>query len=548
MTNRRTFLKTAGCGLSLAMAGGVMPSVFAQAAHAKMNILFIMTDDHAAHAISAYGSRINKTPQIDRLAQEGVRCDRTFVTNSICTPSRAGILTGMYSCQNGVPVFNDLSPKIKTVGGYLRDAGYFTAMIGKWHLGGPGAMRDADWNRWAIYQGQGQYFDPFFFTKTGTQHFAPNKGRISFPGEYASENITKVTQDVIDEALEQKKPFFVMMHHKAPHRNWLPSDKYRAQFRALTLKEIPPPDTLFDTWTGRASGIQHTAMTLEHHMRPEVDLKLTEYFTTGGKFPGVDGTQYLNAANKNRWPIELREDSKLAPEEQERRRRERIKLAYLRYMQDYLACVQSVDDSVGEMLDYLKKKGVDDHTMVIYTSDQGFFLGDHGFFDKRLMLEESLKMPFLVRCPALVKAGTVNEDLIINVDFPALFVDVAGAPRPATFQGRSFLPNITVGTPADWRKSFYYRYYIQGGEHQTPAHQGVRTQRYKLIYYYKNGGEWELFDLQKDPEELTNLYHAPAYAKVVQTLKEELARLKSEVGDHDQYFNADEYHSNPNLK
>ncbi|MBO7182477.1 MAG: sulfatase-like hydrolase/transferase, partial [Kiritimatiellae bacterium] len=353
MINRRNFLKAAGLGL--AALAGTNPLLAATGTGKKRpNILFIMTDDHAAHAISAYGSRINKTPGIDRLATEGVLCKDVFVTNSICTPSRACILSGMYSCKNGVPVFNDISNKIKTVGGTMREAGYYTAVLGKWHMGGPHTVRDTDWDRWAIYQGQGSYFDPFFFTKAekcpkGVEGNLKGQ-RLSFPGEYATSNLTKVTQCVIDEAIEQDKPFCVMMLHKAPHRNWLPEPKYRKEFRAKGLEDFPLPDTIFDDYKGRATPIKHTAMTLEHHLRIEADLKLTEYFSEGGKFPGVDPQQYKTGESSNRWPKEIRDNASLPAEERERRRRERIKLSYLRYMQDYLGCVQSVDDSVADML------------------------------------------------------------------------------------------------------------------------------------------------------------------------------------------------------
>ncbi len=545
MTSRRAFLKTLGGGCTLASVACATPVLASAVAPKKRpNVLFIMTDDHAAHAISAYGSRINKTPGIDQLADEGVLCQNVFVTNSICTPSRACILTGMYSCKNGVPVFNDISPKIKTVGGTMREGGYYTALLGKWHMGGMHTVRDSDWDRWAIYQGQGNYFDPFFFTKAEkcpvgvTGKLSGN--RLSFPGEYATDNLTRLTQGVIEEALEADKPFFVMMLHKAPHRNWLPSEKYREVFRAKTLEDIPCPETLFDTFEGRATPIKRTAMTLEHHMRIEMDLKLTEYFTQGGKFPGVDPEQYRTGESKNRWPKEIRDDKALSAEERERRRRERIKLSYLRYMQDYLACVQSVDDSVAEMLQFLREKGIDRDTMVVYTADQGFFLGDHGLYDKRFMMDETLKMPFLVRYPAKIPAGTENTDIITNVDFAALFAGAAGIEAPENWQGRNSLPCLQGQTPADWPKSAYYRYYIQGGEHGTPAHYGVRTKRYKLIYYYKVD-EWELFDLKQDPDELKNLYGAPGYAKVTAALKDELYRLKASIGDADQFYGSGEY-------
>ena len=564
--NRRAFLRSLGWGVAGAASAAVLPTwAQGQSAGQKPNILFIMTDDHAAHAISAYGSRINRTPNIDRIAREGALFDHVCVTNSICTPSRACILTGLYSAVSGVWGFSvDYTsfPTLKTIGGVLKDQGYYTALLGKVHMGGGAgcvrAIRDADWTRWMIYDNQGDYRNPFFYSREGYypavladkvsgSNSTHNSRTLSFPGEYATENMTQVTKAAVDEALAEGKPFFVMMLHKAPHRNWIPNARYKAEFRKLTLEDIPPPDTLFDDFAGRASPIRNTAMTLETHMRldsrsvdgGDTDLKLSDYFCNGGQFPGVDPAQYQpfgSGRSFGQWPEEIRDDAALPEAERERRRRERIRLSYLRYMQEYLACVQSVDDSVGEMLDYLKEKGIDGNTLVIYTSDQGFFLGDHGLYDKRFMMEESLKMPFLMRWPGHIAPGTVNRDIITNVDFTPTLADAAGVPQtawPQGWTGRSFLPNVTSGTPEDWPQAMYYRYFIEGGEHQTPAHYGIRTQTRKLVKYYRKdeANRWELFDLEKDPEELHNVYADPAYAGEIEALKTQLEELKARAND-----------------
>ena len=522
--SRRQFL--AGTSAAAVLAGCRGAGFLTAAKARRLNILYIMTDDHAAHAIGAYGSRINHTPHMDALARNGMLLTNCFCTNPICAPSRGGILTGEYSHRNGVPTFNAISNGKKTVGGYMRDAGYYSAFVGKWHLGGPETVRDSDWDRWMIYAGQGVYFNPWFFE--------PKEGKIvktTYPGEYATENLTHVTQGVIDGALASGKPFFVMMHHKAPHRNWLPSDKYRAAFRKLTLKDIPLPDTLYDDWKGRASPIRTTAMTVLRHMRLKEDLKLAEYFTGGGTFT-FEGKTYTgrrdgNGQFTNQWPEGMDDRAKAA-------------LSYLRYMQDYLACVQSVDDSIGEMRDYLKAKGVLDDTMVIYTSDQGFFLGDHGLYDKRFMMEEVIKMPFIASCPKLIRPGSVNDDIVTNVDFAPTFLDLAGETRPPQMQGASFLPNLEGREPCSRREDCYLRYYVEGGEHATSAWYGVRTRTDKLMYYYKRG-EWEYFDLEKDPEELHNGYGDSHYAARIAALKKRLAELREELGDDDRYKDAAEY-------
>ena len=524
-TTRRQFLFGAGAAATLMSARG--EELVKLAGDNRLNILFIMTDDHAAHAISAYGSRVNRTPNLDRLAAEGMIFSDVMCTNPICTPSRAGILTGRYSHKNGVPVFNSLSPSIETVGGYLRKAGYYTAFIGKWHCGGPASVRNADWDKWLVYENQGNYIDPWFWERKADG----TVGKLSFPGEYATENITKVTQGILDAALATGKPFFAMMHHKAPHRNWIPSEKYRAQFRALTLKEIPLPETVFDDFEGRATPIKTTAMTLLRHMRPGLDLKLAEFFAEGHVFE-FEGRTYEGKKNEqgqfvDAWPDGMDDRAKIA-------------LAYLRYMQDYLAVVQSVDDSVGDMMAYLKAKGVDRNTLVVYTSDQGFFLGDHGLYDKRFIMEETLKMPFIARCPALIRPGTVNHDLIANIDFAPTFLDIAAVPKPDEMQGDSFLKNLEGQTPANWRQSLYCRYYVEGGEHSTAAWYGVRTKTDKLVYYYKRD-EWEYFDLTSDPDELKNRYADPACAARIAELKQAIADLRAKYGDEDQYQNCSEY-------
>ena len=523
-TSRRDFL--AGAASLAAFASLRGGNLLAAAKARRLNILYIMTDDHAAHAIGCYGSRINKTPHLDAMARSGMMLTNCFCTNPICTPSRGGILTGEYSHKNGVPVFNNISRDKKTIGGYMRDAGYYSAFVGKWHLGGPETVRDEDWDRWMVYANQGVYFDPWFFEKKDGQIV-----RTVYGGEYATENITRVTEGVIDGAVATGKPFFVMMHHKAPHRNWLPSDKYRAMFRAMTLEDIPVPESLFDDWKGRASPIRTTAMTILKHMRLKEDLKLAEYFAGGGKFE-FEGKAYEGKKNAegqfiDAWPDGMDERAKTA-------------LSYLRYMQDYLACVQSVDDSVGDMRAYLEEKGLRDNTLVVYTSDQGFFLGDHGLYDKRFMMEEVIKMPFIVSCPSIIKPGTVNEDMVTNIDFAPTFLDIAEAPKPSQMQGESFLRNLEGDTPADWRKDCYFRYYVEGGEHGTSAWYGIRTKTDKLMYYYKRD-EWEYFDIVKDPEEYRNEYSNPDYSGRIAELKARLYELKAELGDTDQFQNAQEY-------
>lgn len=462
----------------------------ARAANEKTpNILYIMADDHAAHAISAYGSKINHTPQIDRLAHEGMRLENCFCTNSICTPSRAAILTGQYSHKNGVYTLNDaIDPARDHVAKHLQKGGYQTAMIGKWHL----ATNPTGFDYWKILPGQGVYYDPVFIDMDNT--------RKKHPG-YCTDLIADFSLEWLKQR-DKSKPFFLMCHHKAPHRPWDPAPKYA---HMLDDQTVPEPDNLLDHYEGKARSVANVTMKV-----------------------GQDNNKQDLGVEK---PVDLQGDALR-------------KWAYQPYIKRYLECVQSVDDNVGRMLDYLKTEGLEDDTIVIYTSDQGFFLGDHGFFDKRLMYEESLRMPFLVRYPRAIKAGSVNRDIILNVDFAPTLLGYAGLETPAFMQGRSFRANLEGHTPRDWRTAMYYRYWMHNSsDHHVPAHYGVRTARYKLIYYYGKAlgmkgandpsttPEWEFYDMQADPREMHNLYNDRNQQRRIADLKKELGRLQRALDD-----------------
>jgi len=476
---------------------------------ARPNIVFVMTDDHAAHAISAYGSRVNQTPNIDRLAKEGMLFRNTFVTNSICTPSRATILTGLYSHKNGVPVFNRFDGKQPNVAKLLQAAGYHTGMIGKWHLGSD----PTGFDYWEILPGQGSYTDPVLYTATGEK---------KYEGRYATDLITDLAIDFI-ERRPKDRPFFLMCHHKAPHRNWVPDEKHRKMFEG---RAIPEPATFRDDYATRTDALHENKQRVADDLT-NLDLKRTPP-------AGLEGAELQKWQWTKPTEVTITRDGK----ETKLTGDALAAWKYQRYMQDYLACVQSVDDNVGRLLDYLKKTGLDRNTIVVYTSDQGFFLGDHGLYDKRFMYEESLRMPFLVRWPAGVRAGTRTDAMALNVDFAPTFLDAASAPVPEWMQGRSLLPVLRGGgkTPEGWRTAMYYRYYHDPGDHDTRAHYGVRTATHKLIHYWKKD-QWELFDLRTDPREMKNLYGQPGQETVTAELEATLARLKQELQDDDRFAN-----------
>ena len=450
---------------------------------------------------------MNQTPHLDRLAREGAILLNVFATNSICTPSRATILTGQYSHLNGVTMFNRFDSSRPTVARVLQQAGYYTGMIGKWHLGSD----PVGFDHWEILPGQGAYADPILYTATSERTYA---------GRYVTDLLTDLAMDFIT-GRPRNKPFFLMLHHKAPHRPWEPDDAHRAQFAE---RWIPEPETFWDSYATRTDAL--------HENQQRVAFDLTRRDLKLPPPPGVAGTTLSDwLATKPDSVTTTRGGAAVSLTGEALAR-----WKYQRYMQDYLATVQSVDDNVGRLLDFLDRNGLSKNTMVIYTSDQGFFLGDHGLFDKRFMYEESLRMPFLVRWPARIKAGTRSSAMGLNVDFAPTFLDAAGLPVPNEMQGRSLLPLVRGRTPPDWRTSMYYRYYHDPGDHNTRAHYGVRTRTHKLIYFWKKD-QWELFDLVNDPLEMHNLYGEPGQEQVTATLRAELLRLKSLVGDNDQLAN-----------
>lgn len=480
----------------------------------KPNIVFIFSDDHALKAIGAYGSVINKTPNIDRLAQQGMLFHNAMVTNSICGPSRAVILTGKYSHLNGMPTnerdvsFNGAQTTFPKL---LQAAGYQTAIVGKWHL----VSDPTGFDHWKILVGQGDYYNPVLLSEKGSEKVEG----------YVTDIITKESIEWLDKR-DKSKPFLLMVQHKAPHRSWLPAPEHLDDYKGTT---IPEPGTLFDAYEGRASGARDQKMEIGEHMNLYADNKVFALRDKSQKENPKSQYGRMTPEQKKRMEDAYREEN-----QQFRQSRpegeDLVRWKYQRYIKDYLRCVASVDESVGEVLAYLKKAGLDKNTIVVYSSDQGFYLGEHGWFDKRWMYEESLHTPLIVRWPGVVKAGSENRNMVLNLDFGETLLDAAGVKVPGEMQGRSMLPLLKGQQPADWRKEVYYHYVESGGQHNVPKHFGVRTEQYKLIYYY-DLNEWELFDLKVDPQELKSRYSDPAYAGIVTELKTKLKRLQQEYKD-----------------
>jgi arylsulfatase A-like enzyme len=484
--------------------------VFASSAAAadRPNILLIFSDDHGYQAVSAYGSGLNQTPNIDRLAKEGMRFDRCYVTNSLCGPSRACILTGKYSHKNGfysnLSTFDGSQP---TFAKMLQKAGYQTAIIGKWHL----VSDPTGFDYWEILPGQGRYYSPQFITP---------QGRITVPG-YVTEVITDKALNWLQKQRDPKRPFVLMMQHKAPHREWSPSPKHVSDFAG---KKFPEPATLFDKYENRADAAKMATMRMSD-LTLESDLKM---FDPESRY----GRQMLGLMSDDARKAWIAEYSKTKAEFDKNppEGEELFRWKYQRYIQDYLRTVQSVDDSVGRVLDYLDKSGLAKNTIVIYASDQGFYLGEHGWFDKRFMYEQSLRTPCIIRYPGVTEPGSVENHIVSNLDFAETFLDVAGVKVPDDMQGRSLVPILKGAPPDDWRTSFYYHYY-EGppAVHTVAEHYGVTDGRYKLIHYYKLD-QWELFDLMHDPDELHSVYGQPEYAAQRQRMMEELKRQREILG------------------
>lgn len=502
---------------ALGICSALGQTLTAQAAiHQQPNIIYIMSDDHAWQAISAYGGPLKDlapTPNIDRIAQNGMRFDRCLVTNSISGPCRAVLLTGKYSHVNGF-LMNEGGQKPfdgsqQTFPKLLQAAGYQTAIIGKWHL----FSDPTGFDFWEILPGQGNYYNPDFIDKNGRHQ----------ESGYVTELITEKCINWLNEAKKSGKPFMLMMHHKAPHREWEPGPNELTLYKKV---KFPEPETLFDDYSGRGTAEKSQDMTISKTLRIEEDLKL---FKDRSKMKNT-GLSRMDPQQMAAWdsvynPI-IRKFYKSNLSGQDL-----IRYKYQRYLQDYLACIAAVDKSVGEVLDFLKSNGLENNTIVIYASDQGFYLGEHGWFDKRWMFEQSYRTPLIIEWPGVTSAGSVNNDMVSNLDLAETFLEMAGVPVPSDMQGRSMVPVLKGNTPRDWRKEHYYHYYEYPGSHSVKRHYGISTDRYKLVHYYYDIDEWELYDRVADPLEMKNFYNDRSYASVKRKLHKRLDKLMDKYGD-----------------
>ncbi len=481
----------------------------------RPNILFIMSDDHAYQAVSAYGYGLNETPNIDRIAEEGAIFTKACVTNSICAPSRAVLLTGKHSFINGkvdnVQPFNWDQPNFPKL---MQANGYQTAMIGKIHL--DGIPQGFDFSM--VLPGQGHYYNPDFLI---------NGERIRKEG-YCTDIITEETLDWLKNRRDPDKPFCVLYHHKAPHRNWLPAPEY---VNLYDDKTFDPPVNYFDDYEGRGTAAKEQEMEVDGHAMWGHDFKLI-VDPNGDTTRFIRDLERMNEEQRANWmaayETENQEFLENMPEGKE------LGLwKFNRYIKDYLRTIRSVDDGVGKVLDYLDESGLAENTVIVYTSDQGFYLGEHGWFDKRFMYEESFKTPLLVRYPKEIKPGTKIDKLVQNLDFAPTLLDYAGISTPEEMQGESFR-KLVAGETDEWRDAVYYTYYEYPSVHMVKRHYGVATERYKLMHFYYDIDEWEMYDLEKDPMEMQNIYDDPDYAEVREMLHKRLEELREYYGDSDE--------------
>jgi len=500
-------------------------TVFAASLQAaeRPNILFIFSDDHAPHAIGAYDGwlkSVNPTPNIDKLAASGMLFKNSFCTNSICGPSRAVIQTGKHSHMNGfMNNGNSFDWNQQTFPKLLQQVGYTTAIYGKSHLKG----QPQGYDDWKVLPGQGLYYNPDMLTPAGKK---------MIPG-HCTDVVTDLAVQWLKDGREADKPFMLMVQHKAPHRNWMPAERHLDLYEDL---EIPEPATLFDQWLDNAPAARFQELEIDRHMHLNFDLfvDLT---------PDFDGAAIPGRLDKSAW----RNMQRMTPEQMTFWRaaygprdkafhaaklsgQDLVRWKYQRYAKNYLRCVKGVDESVGTLMQTLEDLKLDDNTIVIYSSDQGFYIGDHGWYDKRWMYEESLKMPLIVKWPGVTQPGTINTNLVQNLDYAETFLDVANTEVPADMQGASLVPLLKGESPTDWRKAIYYHYYEFPSVHMVPRHNGIRTDRYKLMHFYEFD-EWEFYDLEKDPDELQNEYNNPEYADVIGKIRQEFVSLRQHYKD-----------------
>lgn len=490
---------------------------------ARPNVVFIFSDDHSPNAIGAYGrwlQSVNPTPNIDRLAAQGMLFERSYCTNSICGPVRAVIETGKHSHRNGFRQNGDrFDWNQQTFPKLLRESGYQTVLYGKYHMGG----KPLGYDEWAVLPDQGLYYNPDFMTADGM---------IRKEG-YCTDIVTDMAVEWLKERRDPAKPFLLRVQHKAPHRNWMPALRHLDSFDDVL---IPEPPTLFADHRFQASPSRNQEMEIDRHMDLHYDLFVD--LTPDFEGPAIQARQDRSAwGNMKRMSEEQMAAwrAHFGPKDAEFHAAKLegealVRWKYQRYLRNYLACVKGVDESVATLMATLEELGLAENTVVVYASDQGFYLGDRGWYDKRWMYEPSFEMPLIVKWPGVTAPGSRNRDLVQNLDYAQTFLEMAGAEIPEDMQGRSLVPLLAGKTPADWRDAIYYHFFEHPGVHSVARHCGVRTDRYKLIQFYQTA-EWEFYDLDADPQELRSQYDNPVYAGPVADLKRRLGELRAKYGD-----------------